>query len=99
MVETVFEGIEKYIMRRENTVAQYIATQPILDLCEQSARRPRARVSQRWWEQEGLDLEGVKKRSAAATELDVEETIGEDVGILLEATTGQELWWGYKVAT
>ena len=56
MVESGFEGIGTYITRRQNTVAQYIATQPILDLCERSARRPGARVSWRWWEQDGLYL-------------------------------------------
>ena len=45
---------------------QYIATQPILDLCEQATRRPGARVSRRWWEQSGIDLERAKKRAAEA---------------------------------
>ena len=38
------------ILRRQNTVAQFIATQPILDLCEGAVRRPGARVPRRWWE-------------------------------------------------
>ena len=67
-MESVFEGIGKYITRRQNTVAQYIAMQPILDLCERSAWRPGARVYQRWWEQAGIYLEGAKKRTAAAAE-------------------------------
>ena len=50
---------------------------PIMDLCERSARRPEVRVSRRWWEQDGLNLEGAKKRAVAAAESDVEETIGE----------------------
>ena len=58
MVEAGFMGIRKYITRRHNTFAQYIATRPILNLCERSARRPGARLSWRWWEQAGLDLEG-----------------------------------------
>ena len=65
MVKAGFKGIGTYIMRRQKTVAQYIATQPILDLCERSARRPGARVSQGWREQDTLYLEGVKKRAAA----------------------------------
>ena len=40
MVESGFEGIGTYVTRRQNTVAQYIATQPILNLCEWYARRP-----------------------------------------------------------
>ena len=53
-------------MRRQKMVAQYIATWPILDLCERSTRRPRARVSWRWWEQDGIDLEGAKERAEEA---------------------------------
>ena len=68
MVESGLEGIMKYITRRQNIVAQYISTRPILYLCERSARRPGAKVSQRWWEQAGLDWEGAKKRAAAAAE-------------------------------
>ena len=49
MVEADFEGIRTYITRRQNTVAQYIVKQPILELCEHSARRKGLRVSRRWW--------------------------------------------------
>ena len=85
MVEAGFEGIEKYITRRQNMVAQYIATQPILDLYERSARRPGVRVSRRWWEQAGLELEWVKESvSEAASDLDREEPIGEEEGMPLE---------------
>ena len=77
MVEAGSEGIKKYIMRRQNTVAQYIAKLPILDLCEWSAQRTGVRVSRQWWKQAVLDLEGSKKRAAASVaESDGEETIG-----------------------
>ena len=59
MEEAGFKEIGVYFMRRQNTVTQYIATQPILDLCEKSVWRTGAWVSQRWWDQEGLDLEGL----------------------------------------
>ena len=49
MVEAGFEGVGTYITRRQNTVADYISTRPILDLCEQSAWRTGVKVSQRWW--------------------------------------------------
>ena len=42
-------------LRRQNTVAQFIATQPILGLCEVAERRQGTRVPQRWWEQSGID--------------------------------------------
>ena len=45
--EAGLEGIRKLVTRRQNTVAQYIAKQPILYLCEQATRRPGARVSWR----------------------------------------------------
>ena len=48
MEEAVFEEIGAYVTRRHNTVAQYIATQTILDLYERSAWRPGVWVSQRW---------------------------------------------------
>ena len=71
MGEAGFEGIINSVTRRQNTVAQYIATGKSLDLCEQSTRRPGARVSWRWWDQAGIDLEGAKKRAA------VTETVSE----------------------
>ena len=57
-----FEYIRVYITRRQNTVAQYIATLLILDLCKRSIRRLGAWVSRRWWDQEGLYLEGGRER-------------------------------------
>ena len=62
MREAGFKGIRKAITRRQNTVAQYIATRPILDLCERATQRMGARVYQRWWEKEGIDLEAAKER-------------------------------------
>ena len=47
--EAGLEGIRKSITRRQNMVAQYIVTQPILDLCERFTRRLGARVSRRCW--------------------------------------------------
>ena len=78
-MEAVFKGIGKYITRRQNTVGQYIATRPILDLCERSVWRPGARVSRRWWEQAGLYFKRAKEMAAAAaTDSDREESIGEE---------------------
>ena len=78
MAEAGFEEIGTYNTKRQNMVVQYIVTRPILDLCERSTRRPGERVSRRWWEHDGIYLEGAKKRAAAAAELDREETIGEE---------------------
>ena len=59
--ESVMMGIRTSIKRRQNTVAEYIATRPILDLCEQATWQPGARVSWRWWEHSRIDLEGGAK--------------------------------------
>ena len=70
--------------------AQYIAMRPILDFCDRPAQRPGARVSWRWWEQDGLDLEETKKKASSAAESDREETIGEEEGMPIETTIGRE---------
>ena len=54
------------ILRRQNTVAQFIATRPILDLCEKANRRPGAQVPRRWWEQTGINWKGSIEREEAA---------------------------------
>ena len=59
-------GIRTSILRRQNTVAQYIATQPIMDLCEQATLWTGAQVSRWWWEQTGIDLKGAREKAAAA---------------------------------
>ena len=81
MGEAGFEGIRKSVTRRQNTVAQYIETRPIMDICERDTQRPGERVSRRWWEQAGIYLEGEKKRVAEAatvseSESDSESNVG-----------------------
>ena len=66
MKETGMVGIRNSILQRQNTVAQFIATRPILDLCEQATRRPGVRMSWRWWKQTGIDLKGSQDKAAAA---------------------------------
>ena len=51
------EEVEEYIMRRQNMVAQYNVTRPIMDLCDELVRRLGTQVSNQWWYQEGIDLE------------------------------------------
>ena len=62
-------------MRRQNTVAQYISIRPILDLCEESVRRPGMRFSKWRREQGGLELEEAREAATA-----VESTAGEIEG-------------------
>ena len=59
-----FTEIRKSITNRQNTVAQYIATRPIMDLCEGTTQRGGERVSRRWWDQKGINWETAKERSA-----------------------------------
>ena len=79
--EAVFEEIGAYVLNRKNTVAQYIATQPILNLWEKTLRRTGAWVVMIWWHQEGLDLAGAREVAAAASEAAVasEATLVEDM--------------------
>ena len=57
------------VLRRQNTVAKLIATQPILGLCEVAERRRGTRVPQQWREQPGIDWKLAKEKGerAAAT--------------------------------
>ena len=54
--EAGFLTMEDYIRWSQKTVAQYIATRSLLDLCEGSERAPGARVGMQWLEQVVLDL-------------------------------------------
>ena len=56
------------ILRRQNTVAQFIATRPILDLCEGAVRRPGVQVLRIWWEQTGIDWKGEREKASAMEE-------------------------------
>ena len=64
MKEAGFTEIKKSITNRQNTVAQYIAMRPLLDLCERTTRGGGARVSRRWWDQKGIGWETAKERAA-----------------------------------
>ena len=51
------------VLQRQNTVAQFVAMQPILALCEGTERQGGTRVPQRWWEQTGIDWRLARERS------------------------------------
>ena len=46
----------------QNTVAQYIATRPLLNLCEEARAGEGTRVPLRWWNQTDIDWETAKAR-------------------------------------
>ena len=62
MREAGLTEIGKSIANRHNTVAQYIATRPLLDLCEEARAREGVRVPMRWWNQTGIDWEAAKTK-------------------------------------
>ena len=62
MKEAGIVRIQTSILQRKNTAAQFIATRPILDLCEKANRHPGARVARWWWEQTGIDWRGSRER-------------------------------------
>ena len=67
--------IRKSILNRQTTVAQYIATRPLLDLCEGARARVGAKVPLRWWDQAGIDWETAK---AKGVEQDRTDGLGTD---------------------
>ena len=62
MREAGLTDIRKSISNRQNTVAQYIATRPLLDLCEGARAREGAKVRMRWWNQADIDWEAAKSK-------------------------------------
>ena len=47
MVEAGLQEMETYVSDRQNTVPQYIATRPVMDLCLVAKRSPGPRVEMR----------------------------------------------------
>ena len=54
MMEAGLLEVETYVSLLQNTVTQFIATRPIMDLCLAEERRPGPRVAKRWWYQGGM---------------------------------------------
>ena len=80
MREAGLTDIRKSIANRQNTVAQYIATRPLLDLYERARAREGAKVPMRWWNQADIDWETAKSKgvetnsnSGSGTDTDGEE--------------------------
>ena len=62
MREAGLTYIRKSIANRQNTVAQYIAMRPLLDLCEGARPKEGAKVPMRWWNQADIDWETAKSK-------------------------------------
>ena len=50
------EEVEMYVLCRNNTIAHYIVTCPIMELCLVAEQRPGSWLTQQWWEQAGLNF-------------------------------------------
>ena len=77
--EAGFQEIMTSINNRQNTVVQYIATRPLLDLYKGKKHIGGARVAMRWWDQKGIDWEkakagGAETESESETDTEEEET-------------------------
>ena len=68
MWEAGLTEIGNSIANRQNTVAQYIATRPLLGLCEGARAREGARVPMRWWNQTYIDWETAKTKGGGETD-------------------------------
>ena len=73
--------MEEYFLRSQNTVKQYIATHLVMDIYREAVRRTGARVYNRWWEQEGLELKGSRVDIKAEADGDPEEADEEAEGV------------------
>ena len=62
MREAGLTDIRKSIANRQNTVAQYIAKQPLLDLCEGARAREGEKAPMRSWNQADIDWETAKSK-------------------------------------
>ena len=80
MKEAGLTDIRTSILRRQNTVVQYIATRPLLDLCKGARAREGAKVPQRWWEQAGIYWEKAKAKGVETDITDGTETVTDTKG-------------------
>ena len=72
------QTMEEYIRRRQNTVAQYIATKSLLDLCEGSERAPGERLGIQWRDKAGINLAGERESATAIVTAVVTEVATEE---------------------
>ena len=60
MAEAGLQEVETYFSFHHNIVAQFITTRPIIDRCLAAEKIPGPRVSKRWWNQDRVDVEGIR---------------------------------------
>ena len=73
MLEVSLQEVETYVSHHQNTVSQFISARPIMYLCHAAEWRPGPWVSRRRWEQEGVDVEGMRMADQEEERTDKEE--------------------------
>ena len=79
------------VLRRQNAVTQFVATRPILVLCEGTELLGGTWVPQRWWEQPGIDWRLAREhneRAEAAGETYTNATLGTTTATTETVTSG-----------
>ena len=66
--ESGFEMMETHIWKIHNTIAQYIATRSLMDLCEATETNQVVWVGMLWWEHAVIALAGSREKVVMATE-------------------------------
>ena len=77
MAEVGLQEVETYVSRRQNMVAKFIATRTIIYLCLAAEQRLGPMISMWWWEQDGLDMEGIRTTAREAEQTEGEEDTDE----------------------
>ena len=65
--EVGLEELDTYVLCRQNNIAHYIATFPILEICLVAERQPGVQVTRQWWEQADLTFGHKARREAVGT--------------------------------
>ena len=73
MAEAGLQEVETYVYRLQNTVRQFIATRPNMDLCLAVEKRLVPRVYNCWWENYIVDMEGVQMAAREAEQTERKE--------------------------
>ena len=59
MAEAVLQEVENCIFHRHNTAPKFSVTGNIMELCLTAEQMPGLRLDKRWWDKDGLYLEGM----------------------------------------
>ena len=76
-VDARLKEVETYVSRRHNKVTKFIENIPIIYLYLVAEQRPGSRVTKRLWEQDGLDVEGIRMADREAERMEWEEETDE----------------------